>query len=147
MAVVLFLFFWISAVAIKRLLSRVSTGVSAEKKNVLRVLGQIVYVSMVVIGSLTALGTLGVDVSAIITGLGLTGFAVGFALKDILSNLLAGALLILYNTFSVDDVIRVSGFEGRVEEINLRFTIIVKDDERIYIPNATMFSNAITVKS
>ena len=44
------------------------------------------------------LGILGVDIAALVAGLGLTGFALGFTLKDALSNLLAGILILFYQT-------------------------------------------------
>lgn len=57
------------------------------------------------LGLVTALGTAGVNVSALVTSLGLVGFALGFALKDALSNIISGILLLLYRPFSVGDVI------------------------------------------
>ncbi|MFC1534926.1 hypothetical protein ACFL7M_16355 [Thermodesulfobacteriota bacterium] len=52
-------------------------------------------IRLIIFGFVTALGTLGINISAIVAGLGLTGFALGFALKDTISNLLSG-ILILY---------------------------------------------------
>ena len=48
---------------------------------------------VMIFGFVTALGSVGVDVSALVAGLGLTGFALGFALKDTISNLLSGVLI------------------------------------------------------
>ena len=59
-------------------------------------------------GLVTALGTLGVDVSALVAGLGLTGFALGFAVKDTISNILAGVLLLVYRPFSKKDYVEDS---------------------------------------
>ena len=52
-------------------------------------------------GLASALGTLGVNISALIAGLGLGGFALGFALRDILANLVAGVLILVYRPFTV----------------------------------------------
>ena len=46
------------------------------------------------------LGAKGANVTAVVASLGLTGFAVGFALRDALSNIFVGVLIILYNPFS-----------------------------------------------
>ena len=100
----------------------------------------------VLLGALTALGVLGVNITALVAGLGLTGFAVGFALKDIISNLLAGMLIILYSPFRIGDTIKVGAFEGRVIEVNLRYTVVEREGEKILIPNSTMFTNIITVR-
>ena len=58
-------------------------------------------IALITLGAVTALGNLGVDVSAIVVGLGLTGFALGFALRDTISNLLAGVLILLYSPFEI----------------------------------------------
>lgn len=58
-----------------------------------------VYYVILIIGILTGLSTMGVSVAPIIAGLGLGGFALGFALRDALSNLLAGVLIIVYHPF------------------------------------------------
>ncbi|EDP74496.1 hypothetical protein HG1285_01508 [Hydrogenivirga sp. 128-5-R1-1] len=117
-----------------------------DRVNVLNLLANFSYMSILVLGVLTSLGVVGVDVTALITGLGLTGFALGFAMKDIISNLLAGVLIILYSPFRVGDRIRVGSYEGEVLEINLRYTVLEGDGERVLVPNSTMFTNIIPVK-
>jgi small-conductance mechanosensitive channel len=106
---------------------------------------QISEVGLQMFGIVTALGTLGINVGAMIAGLGLVGFALGFALKDLLSNFLAGFLILIYNPFVRGDQIRVTEHEGVVIEINLRYTVLQGDHKRILIPNATLFSNAVIV--
>lgn len=98
-----------------------------------------------VFGIMTALGTLGVDVSALVAGLGLTGFALGFALKDVISNALSGILILVYQPFRKGSVINVTGSEGMVVEINLRYTVLQGDDKLSFVPNATLFTNTVVV--
>ena len=104
---------------------------------------------MQAIGLITALGTLGVDVTALVAGLGLTGFALGFALKDIISNLLAGMLILAQKPFQRDDRISVQGFtpplEGVVSHVDLRDTTLEMPDRKILIPNSNLFTNPIVV--
>ncbi len=107
---------------------------------------QISEVGLQMFGIVTALGTLGINVGAMIAGLGLVGFALGFALKDLLSNFIAGFLILIYNPFVRGDRIKVSEHEGEVIEINLRYTVLRGDKQRILIPNATLFSNAVVVQ-
>ncbi len=80
------------------------------------ILARTAKLALLCIGVISALGTLGVDVTAMVTGLGLTGFAVGFALKDIISNSLAGILILIYKPFQRHDRIMVTfcadGFGG-----------------------------------
>ena len=68
-------------------------------------------------------------------GLGLTGFALGFAFRDVLSNLLAGFLILLYRPFRRSDLIDVTGLEEAVAQIDLRHTILDASDNKILIPN------------
>ena len=100
---------------------------------------------LIIFGFVTALGTLGINVSAIVAGLGLTGFALGFALKDTISNLLSGFLILLYQPFKVGNTIKVSGYEGDVVSIDLRYTELNSEGNKILIPNSKLFTDPVTV--
>lgn len=97
-------------------------------------------------GLVTGLGTLGLDIKALVAGLGLTGFALGFALKDIIANWVAGVLVLFYKPFRRGDRIETAGSAGRVEAVNLRYTVLQADDgARVLVPNSTLFTNSIRV--
>jgi small conductance mechanosensitive channel len=102
-------------------------------------------ITLIIFGFVTALGTLGINVSALVAGLGLTGFALGFALKDTLSNLLSGILILLYQPFKIGNTIKVSGYEGDVVSIDLRYTKLNSEGNKILIPNSKLFTDPITV--
>lgn len=78
-------------------------------------------------------------------GIGLTGFAIGFALKDTISNFLSGVLILLYRAFEKGNRIKISGYEGIVIAIDLRYTELDSEGNKILIPNAKLFTDAITV--
>lgn len=119
----------------------------AKKRQYLyRLLGSTAMLAIFSAGLVTALGTMGINVSALIASLGLVGFAIGFALKDALSNLMSGFMVLFYEPFKEGDFISVNKVEGEVFNINLRYTIIKNDNEYIYIPNSTILSNPLTVK-
>jgi small-conductance mechanosensitive channel len=101
--------------------------------------------ALLLFGLVTALGTAGVNISALVAGLGLTGFALGFAFRDVLSNLLAGILLLLYRPFARGQRISVTGLEGIVTHIDLRYTNLDCDGNLVLIPNSNLFTNPITV--
>ena len=83
-----------------------------------------------------------------IAGLGLTGFALGFALRDAVSNLIAGALILLYQPFGYGDKITVGGSSGTVVRINFRYTVLeAVGGTIILVPNSSMFSNSVKVES
>ena len=102
-------------------------------------------ITLIIFGFVTALGTLGINVSALVAGLGLTGFALGFALKDIISNLLSGILILLYQPFKIGNTIKVAGYEGDVVSINLRYTELNSEGNRILLPNSKIVTDPITV--
>ena len=112
---------------------------------IVRLLGRTAKNLLILLGLITALGTLGVDVSAMVAGLGLTGFALGFALKDILSNLISGILILLYEPFKLNDSIVVDKYEGKVVDINLRYTTISQAGNDVLVPNSFLFSKPISV--
>ncbi|MBW3620516.1 MAG: mechanosensitive ion channel family protein [Actinobacteria bacterium] len=89
-----------------------------------------------------------VNVLTIVSGLGVLGIAAGFAFQDILSNLLAGILLIFRQPFRSGDQIEVNGIRGTVEGITIRETRITTfDGRRVFIPNADVYTNAIEVQT
>jgi small conductance mechanosensitive channel len=102
-------------------------------------------VGILLLGAVTALGTLGVNVTGIVAGLGLTGFALGFALKDSISNLLAGVMILVYRPFEPGDRIECAGFAGRVVHVDLRYTELDAEHERVLIPNSKLLTDPIRV--
>lgn len=102
-------------------------------------------ITLAAFGLVTALATVGINVSALVAGLGLTGFALGFALKDTISNLLSGVLILLYQPFIKGDRIKISGYEGFVISIDLRYTELDFEGNKILIPNSKLFTDPITV--
>jgi small-conductance mechanosensitive channel len=108
-------------------------------------LASVAHVSLNALGVITALGTLGVNITGIVAGLGLTGFALGFALKDSIANLLAGVMILLYRPFEVGDRIDVSGLSGTVVHVDLRYTELDNERERVLVPNSKMLTDPIRV--
>lgn len=144
LGVFVFLVFWAAGTVCRRVIIRVGYK-TLPSPSVINLLGRTAKISIMIIGGVTALGTMGINVSALVAGLGLTGFALGFALKDILSNLVAGVLILTYQPFQPHDRISVSGFEGVVVVIDLRYTTLQAEGKKILIPNSTLFTNSISV--
>jgi small-conductance mechanosensitive channel len=146
MALLVLFVFWLISRGVRRVIERM-TKVRRLDPDVTRYLGQAARAALMAFGVITALGTLGVDVGALVAGLGLTGFALGFALKDIISNALSGMLVLFYHPFRIGDRISVSGLEGLVTDINLRYTVLEGEGKRMLIPSSMLFSNPVTVLS
>jgi small conductance mechanosensitive channel len=141
----IFLAFWLAGALLRVFFGRLSRQADYNTAFILRLAGRTTSIALIVFGAITALGTMGINVSALVAGLGLTGFALGFALKDILSNLIAGVLILLYRPFRVNDYIMVAGNEGVVTEIDLRYTTLEKEGQIYLVPNSVLFTNSIGV--
>ncbi|MDX3910155.1 MAG: mechanosensitive ion channel family protein [Sphingobium sp.] len=86
--------------------------------------------------------------ATIISSLGIGSVAIGFAFKDILQNLLAGILLLINRPFRRGDQIVVKDFEGTVEHIQSRATLIkTYDGRRVIIPNSDIYTSPVTVNT
>lgn len=84
----------------------------------------------------------------LITGLGITSVAVGFAFKDVLQNFFAGIFILWRRPFHIGDQIRTADHEGTVEEITMRSTRIkTYDGERVIVPNADVYTHTIQVRT
>ncbi len=125
----IFLGFWLLAILVEKIVKRLIRRV-VSYQDIQLILQRGIKGTILAIGIATSLGTIGINISAMIAGLGLTGFALGFAFKDMLSNTLAGILIIINRPFVNGDYINTSGLEGKVIEINLRYVILKKDDKK-----------------
>jgi small-conductance mechanosensitive channel len=97
------------------------------------------------IGIMLALSKLGFDVGALVAGLGLTSFALGLALKDAISNLVSGIMIVLYKPIKLGDKIEMSGTKGTVVDFNLRYITIKAEGVSHLIPNSLLLNNKISL--
>jgi small-conductance mechanosensitive channel len=101
--------------------------------------------SIIIFGMIWALSQVNFNVTSFVAGLGIIGFTVGFALKDIAENFVAGILLLLQQPFDIGDAVEVAGYGGTVTSIEIRSTTIrTWDGLLVIIPNADVYGNAIT---
>ena len=99
---------------------------------------------ILIVGLLIVLYFAGVDLTAVLSGLGIGGFAVAFAAKDTISNFFGTLSVLFSDVFSQGDWIEVDGQEGVVVEIGLRVTTLrTFDNALIAIPNGTFASKEI----
>lgn len=118
-----------------------------SKISAILLIGRTINAIIFIFAILTILGTIGIDVRALVAGLGLTGFALGFALKDVLSNMLAGIIIIFYRPLAINSHVNVLGVSGKVVNIDMRYTTVQDGNEKHLIPNAKLISEKITILS
>jgi small-conductance mechanosensitive channel len=136
--------FWVMASVAQGVIGRLA-GLRRIHAQAITVLQQSVRLAILSVGVVTALGTSGFNVMGLVAGLGLTGFALGFALKDVLANVVAGVLILSYRPFRPDDRVSVAGYEGVVTNIDMRYTTLTTEDRRVLVPNSTVLTNAVSV--
>ena len=92
----------------------------------------------------TILSRLGVDVTPLIAGLGVTGFILGFAFQESLGNLASGLMIAINEPFKVGDVVDAAGHTGSVLEVNMMATVMLTpDNKRIVLPNKGVWGGPI----
>jgi len=125
-------------------LSEIGTGQKQVKNELINVGIKIVNFIILVMGLLIILYFAGVNLTAVLSGLGIGGFAVAFAAKDTISNFFGTLSILFSDVFSQGDWIVVDGKEGVVVEIGLRVTTIrTFDNALIAIPNGTFASKDV----
>jgi len=101
--------------------------------------------SILVVGTIFALGQISPDLTAFLAGLGIAGIAVGYGIQDIARNFVAGVLLLVRQPFGKGDAVKISDYAGKVMDINLRDTVIQTwDGKTVILANSEVFTNAIT---
>lgn len=151
MAIALFVFivFYVAGMILRRLAARFTLR-TRRHRSVGIVLGRLGQGILVLLGLLIALviAVPGFTPGQLVSVLGLSSVAIGFAFRDILQNFLAGILLLLSEPFRIGDQIRSGDFEGTVSNIETRATFITTyDGRRIVVPNSTLFVNPVTVNT
>lgn len=104
-------------------------------------LSQVVFIGINIVVIIAALGTIGVQINSIIAVLGTAGVAIALGLKDSLSSVASGIILIILRPFSPGDTIEFSSLTGKVEAINLfNTTLRLPDGKLAIIPNSNIAS-------
>lgn len=143
-ALLIFAIFWLAAV-IARWLARVLLASLIRDRTGQNLVQQVSYYVIWAIGIIVAIDAFGIDPQTLVAGLGLTGIALGFALRDIISNFVSGILILTLRPFSIGDQIIIGDSEGSVERIELRATQIrTYDGRRVLVPNAEVFTSRVT---
>ena len=146
--IVIFAIFWFVGRVVRSFVKRQTRD--RDTRNVGLVFGRLAQGALVILGFLIAATVVfpSFNPADALATLGIGGVAIGFAFKDILQNFLAGILILLTEPFSMDDQIIFGDYEGTVEHIETRATTIrTYDGRRVVIPNAELFTNAVTVNT
>ncbi len=115
------------------------------KKNLLDVILKIIYYTIIIAVFIGLTPLLGINLSGLLLAGGITGIIIGFALQNIVANLVSGIFLAIERPVKIGDGISVSNVVGIVEDVNIFSTIIrTYDGLFVRIPNSTIFTSNIT---
>ncbi|WP_111884477.1 mechanosensitive ion channel family protein [Acinetobacter sp. CFCC 11171] len=149
-ALIVFTIFYLLSKLFRFFVRKALTDRSYSKQNLVLVLNRVGSSAIMFFGFLIAMviAIPGFTPGQLMSALGIGSVAIGFAFKDIFQNLLSGILILLGEPFKIGDDIIVSGMEGTVEDIQIRATFLRSPDgRRIVIPNATVYTSAVTVNT
>jgi small conductance mechanosensitive channel len=138
--ITIFLANFFSKVASKYSLKRSKDGLVAN------FIGKIIWSVIFILGTVLSLGILGLGTISdkILAGAGITTFVVGFALKDIGENFLAGLILAFSRPYRVGNLIECEDVKGVVQSMTLRQTTIEAENGKIIlVPNSMIIKNPL----
>jgi moderate conductance mechanosensitive channel len=96
-------------------------------------------VVLILVALVTILSELNVNITAIVTGLGITGLALALGSQQLVRDAINGIFLLAEDQYRTGDVVTVAGVTGTVEAISLRRTILRDDDGTVHsVPNGSI---------
>lgn len=117
-------------------------GIEEEHKELQILGGRMTHSGIFVLGLTIALKIAGIDLTSIIAAV---AFGIGFALKDLIMNFLAGVMILVGRHFTLGDFISIGGTLGKVVEIQSRVTVLQAiDGTKVIVPNSELFKKQVT---
>lgn len=117
-------------------------GIEDEHKEIPILAGRTIYAAAVTIGITASLKVAGIDITSIIAAI---AFGLGFALKDLIMNFIAGIMILMARQFTIGDFIKVGETKGKIIEIQSRATVLKSfDGTKIVVPNSQLFTDQVT---
>lgn len=138
-AVVLVAALWVSAAIESRLLAGATDNLSVRKiaANAVRSL-------LLLVGLLLALSAAGIPLGALSVLGGALGVGIGFGLQKLAANYVSGFVILAERSLRIGDLVKVDGFEGRITDINTRFTIVRAPNGReSIVPNEMLITQRV----
>lgn len=131
--------------AAEKIILKKSGEKSEEKdKEVIRLIGKIVKISLWVIGILLVLSNLGVNVTSVVAGLGIGGIAIALAVQSILGDIFASFSIFIDKPFEVGDYIVSGKDSGIVQKIGIKTTRLkALQGEELVVPNKDLIESRI----
>ncbi len=138
--VVILITLWISAAIEARLLRSATGGELSLRKAV----SNATRAGLMFVGLLLALSAVGIDLTALSVLGGAIGVGLGFGLQKLAASYVSGFVMLAERSVRIGDNVRVDTFEGRITEINARYTVVrALSGREAIVPNEMFISNRI----
>jgi small conductance mechanosensitive channel len=128
----------------KKLINKAKTSALQSNGLAAHLLQGIVRYGVMIVGIIMILNIFGVNTSSLLAILGAAGVAIGLALKDTLSNIASGIIILVLGSYRKGEYIEFNSYAGTVKEINM-FTTILETPDGIYIsaPNSSIWGSPL----
>ncbi len=127
----------IDAAVRRQMLGRPAEETSKRSATLVNAFLRTAEVALAVVALLMVLPELSVNIGALLAGVGIAGIAIGFGAQTLVRDTLNGMFILIENQFGIGDVVTVAGVTGRVEEVNLRRTVLRDLDGVVHsVPNS-----------
>jgi small-conductance mechanosensitive channel len=136
---VLLLALWVSAAIESRLLRDATDNLSVRKiaANAVRAL-------LLLVGLLLALSAAGIPLGALSVLGGALGVGLGFGLQKLAANYVSGFVILAERSLRIGDMVKVDGFEGRITDINTRYTVVrALNGRESIVPNELLITQRV----
>ncbi len=135
--------FWVSRL-LQRGAERFLDSRGIRDEGTVGVTKKLLHYSALVVGFGIAIHTLGVNLGTLFAAGAVFAIAIGFAMQNITSNFVSGAILLGERAIKPGDVLEVDGQMVRVKDMGVRATIVrTQDDEDLIIPNSVLVQSAV----
>jgi potassium efflux system protein len=144
-AVALIVFGIFLGVLYKRWIARIARKWPDMSQMSIRLASNIGYYLIVIIAVMVGISSIGIDMTSISLIAGALSIGIGFGLQTVVSNLVAGVILMFERTIRIGDVIEISDvLRGKVTDMRIRSTTIkTYDNIDIVIPNSSFIQNNV----
>jgi len=135
---------WLSKIG-QNLLTRLATHRPNFNHAALYTLNRLLHYILLTVGFLIGLSSIGIDMSKFALFASALGVGVGFGMQNLISNFVAGLMLLFEKSLKIGDFIELeSGISGEVREINIRSTVITTNDNiDIVVPNSVFVNGHV----
>ena len=117
---------------------------STFDNQLLPVITKLIAITIWIIGVIIGFNSIGYNLAGLIAGLGIGGLAFALAAKDYLQNIFGGISVFTDKPFTINDRVKIDGFDGKVEEIGIRSSRIrTLSGSLVTIPNSKFISNSV----